>query len=378
MQHTILNFRPTNIGPESELVFIKISPIIRKALLEINHCVHTECTSWDSLEQAYIDTNPVFVEFHASLISTCNMSPLEFVEQLRSKVGRTAKLVAIIRYNTDINIVRGLQDAGIAGVSLHGGTWGTEGRTSSVAHIIKVGTYWPEDIICTLPDCTIAKKPVNVYFGSNYTMLPEEMLVTSDWTIKYCPNWKDLTEFLNEQPSYITFHIGTALTAQVSVQEFISMVETLLKLLLPNYPVAIGVVIENSTPLSVVKELKKTSVAGIIPSVASFGLDEAINGLITMTRTKTNWPQHIIEKLPGNKIKLAPRRKQSNDILLTTRQQEIFNLVSRRGLSNKKIAQILSISESTVKVHISAILKAYCVKNRTQLALSGSPGGLRA
>jgi DNA-binding NarL/FixJ family response regulator len=61
-----------------------------------------------------------------------------------------------------------------------------------------------------------------------------------------------------------------------------------------------------------------------------------------------------------------------SEIKLTDRQDEIFNLVCRRGLSNKKIAQILNISESTVKVHMSAILKAYRVRNRTQLALSGS------
>jgi DNA-binding NarL/FixJ family response regulator len=49
-------------------------------------------------------------------------------------------------------------------------------------------------------------------------------------------------------------------------------------------------------------------------------------------------------------------------------------LVANRGLSNKKIAQILNISESTVKVHISSILKAYGVRNRTQLALAGNKG----
>jgi DNA-binding NarL/FixJ family response regulator len=61
-------------------------------------------------------------------------------------------------------------------------------------------------------------------------------------------------------------------------------------------------------------------------------------------------------------------------IRLTGRQREIMALVANRGLSNKKIAQILNISESTVKVHISSILKAYGVRNRTQLALAGNKG----
>jgi len=55
---------------------------------------------------------------------------------------------------------------------------------------------------------------------------------------------------------------------------------------------------------------------------------------------------------------------------LTPRQQQVLKLVCHRGLSNKAIAGILKISESTVKIHISSILKEYGVKNRTQLVLA--------
>jgi len=61
--------------------------------------------------------------------------------------------------------------------------------------------------------------------------------------------------------------------------------------------------------------------------------------------------------------------KLKNEIRLTPRQQQIFKLVSTRGVSNKVIAKTLKISESTVKAHVSAILKAYGVRNRTQLAV---------
>jgi DNA-binding NarL/FixJ family response regulator len=54
---------------------------------------------------------------------------------------------------------------------------------------------------------------------------------------------------------------------------------------------------------------------------------------------------------------------------LTPRQMQVLLLVCNRGLPNKKIASSLGISESTVKIHVSAILKAYGVVNRTQLAL---------
>lgn len=61
---------------------------------------------------------------------------------------------------------------------------------------------------------------------------------------------------------------------------------------------------------------------------------------------------------------------QEIEIKLTPRQQQVMRLVCHRGLSNKGIALILKISESTVKIHISAILKKYGVKNRTQLVLA--------
>lgn len=55
---------------------------------------------------------------------------------------------------------------------------------------------------------------------------------------------------------------------------------------------------------------------------------------------------------------------------LTPRQSQVLKLICHRGLSNKAIGNILKISESTVKIHTSAILKRYGVKNRTQLVLA--------
>jgi DNA-binding NarL/FixJ family response regulator len=69
----------------------------------------------------------------------------------------------------------------------------------------------------------------------------------------------------------------------------------------------------------------------------------------------------------------------TNDIALklTPRQGEVLTLICHRGLSNKAIGKILKISESTVKIHTSAILRQYGVQNRTQLVLAYS-NNLRA
>jgi len=53
---------------------------------------------------------------------------------------------------------------------------------------------------------------------------------------------------------------------------------------------------------------------------------------------------------------------------LTRRQQEVLHLLAI-GQSNRDIAGNLSLSEGTVKVHITAIFKALGVKNRTQAML---------
>jgi len=53
---------------------------------------------------------------------------------------------------------------------------------------------------------------------------------------------------------------------------------------------------------------------------------------------------------------------------LTARQLEVARLLAQ-GCANKAIGGMLAMSESTVKVHIAAIFKAFCVTNRTEAVL---------
>lgn len=55
---------------------------------------------------------------------------------------------------------------------------------------------------------------------------------------------------------------------------------------------------------------------------------------------------------------------------LTLRQKRVLELLAT-GQSNKSIARTLSISEITVKAHVSAILRKLGVDNRSQAALAG-------
>ena len=56
---------------------------------------------------------------------------------------------------------------------------------------------------------------------------------------------------------------------------------------------------------------------------------------------------------------------------LTPRQKEVLALLGQ-GKSNKEIARVLQLAEGTVKLHVTAILKALKVNNRTRAVVVAS------
>jgi DNA-binding NarL/FixJ family response regulator len=60
---------------------------------------------------------------------------------------------------------------------------------------------------------------------------------------------------------------------------------------------------------------------------------------------------------------------------LTPREREVLGLLGR-GMANKVIARELSLSEKTVKAHVSSILAKLGVTDRTQAALYAVRAGL--
>jgi DNA-binding NarL/FixJ family response regulator len=60
---------------------------------------------------------------------------------------------------------------------------------------------------------------------------------------------------------------------------------------------------------------------------------------------------------------------------LTERQMEVLALMMQ-GKSNKAISRVLNLAEPTVKIHVSAILKALKVANRTEAVIAATALGL--
>lgn len=62
---------------------------------------------------------------------------------------------------------------------------------------------------------------------------------------------------------------------------------------------------------------------------------------------------------------------------LTDREQEVLALLAK-GMSNRQIADALSISEKTVSVHVSNLLSKLGLESRTQAALYAASSGIIA
>jgi len=80
-------------------------------------------------------------------------------------------------------------------------------------------------------------------------------------------------------------------------------------------------------------------------------------------------PPAFLDRFQTGRIPVATA---SLDVLgLTPRQHDVLRLLGR-GQSNKEIARVLGLAEGTVKLHISAILRALGVDNRTQAVVTAA------
>ena len=109
-------------------------------------------------------------------------------------------------------------------------------------------------------------------------------------------------------------------------------------------------------------------------------LDMGVMGFIPKTLSSEIMLQALQLILKGGRyvpdsILYGTDEPKNTQITLTARQSEILKLISQ-GKANKKIADILGISDNTVRVHISAIFQILKVNNRTEAAFAALQEGL--
>jgi DNA-binding NarL/FixJ family response regulator len=90
-------------------------------------------------------------------------------------------------------------------------------------------------------------------------------------------------------------------------------------------------------------------------------------------------PEILNRREPAAVTRAAPASVKTGasaaDLGLTERQLEVLALMMQ-GKSNKAISRVLDLAEPTVKIYVSAILKALKVANRTEAVIAATALGL--
>lgn len=94
--------------------------------------------------------------------------------------------------------------------------------------------------------------------------------------------------------------------------------------------------------------------------------DELVQTIQSVYRNKFILPQELTQYLLGESKEEIDREGAWE--ALTPRELDVLKCVAR-GLANKQVALELSISTTTVRTHVSSLIRKLNVENRTQLAI---------
>lgn len=156
----------------------------------------------------------------------------------------------------------------------------------------------------------------------------------------------------------------------------------------PDIPV---VIVSASDDRLLMRKTLDRGVAGYIPKATD---QEEVKQALQLVQSGGIYvPPHLVETAPAGDEEEheasdhevtsqdgvaipSPTRKQQVLARLTNRQSEVLRLIAQ-GKTNKDISRLLEVSENTVKVHVTAVLKALGVANRTQAVIVAQRLGLR-
>ena len=121
---------------------------------------------------------------------------------------------------------------------------------------------------------------------------------------------------------------------------------------------ALGFIPKSATRKVILGAVQLVISGGVyIPLQALPGQEQAPSALAGM-------PQPADQRAVSDQRPVSPA-----DLGLTERQMEVLTLIMQ-GKSNKAICRVLDLSEPTVKSHVSAILRALKVSNRTEIVVA--------
>ena len=104
-------------------------------------------------------------------------------------------------------------------------------------------------------------------------------------------------------------------------------------------------------------------------------LSQKVNGYILKRSDIKTFTRAVKEILDGNIYTPDTLMDIQPINNLTNRQSQVLDLIAQ-GKSNKQIAYDMGVSESTVKLHINALLRSLHVSNRTQAVITAQKMGI--
>lgn len=151
---------------------------------------------------------------------------------------------------------------------------------------------------------------------------------------------------------------------------------TCLSLFRQRYPALPVVIVSAYDDAHTVNRALKAGAAGFVPK--AYSGDRLLDALHKVLDGTIYVPE---QSLPANggvglSLPAAPRGIPAAEIGLTGRQTDVLGLMVK-GRSNREIAELLGLSEGTVKIHITAIFKALGVTSRTQALVAVARKGIR-
>jgi DNA-binding NarL/FixJ family response regulator len=165
----------------------------------------------------------------------------------------------------------------------------------------------------------------------------------------------------------------------------------LLDLIMPGMPWADGllamkkqlgkkpiVILSSSSNRSQVLNAVKLGAAGYIPKTSSSRV--MLGALRLVLDGGVYLPAQLLDETAGQKLVDLSQdhaEDKSGASGLTPRQKEVLVYMGK-GKSNKEIARTLNLSEGTVKLHVTAILRALNVSNRTSAVVAANKLGIFA
>lgn len=309
------------------------------------------------------------------LVETFKNQPAGMLDLLK-EIGLTDKVKKIVLANTndDLNFLQDCLSVGFDSLGPAGCYFDVDEKVHAMKQILNGKKYIPTKIQQKMQSSKQRHLPNKSKIRKVLVLqnrLLERNMDQSKWLEKNLNMKIEWVQSINELIKYINtstdpihavlLEIGSDVYNNLDFFDVFSSIQTILQLNENTKNTIIGGVVGTGTDL---KTLKK--VQALIKSFGlrgpEYSLEDKYNSLSAVMQNKPYLHPSFVEKINSKKLK-------TSGIKLTPRQEQVVELIANRGASNKVIGRILKISESTVKLHLSAIFKKYGVTNRTQLSL---------